>query len=87
MARRGLDLTEHLSRHLDTIELSAVDLVLCMSSAHAAAVRSHGVPPQVIRVINAEQGGVPDPYGGSDRDYEACAEVLEHAAHLDAREK
>ena len=86
MARRGLNLTGHTSRHLDMVDLSAVDLVLCMSSAHAAAVRTHGVPPQVIRVVNAEQGGVPDPYGGDDRGYEACARVLGQAAQLVAGE-
>ena len=80
MARRGIDLTDHASRHLDTVDLSGIDLVLCMSSAHAAAVRAHGVPPQAIRVVNAEHGGVPDPFGGDDRAYEACALVLESAA-------
>jgi protein-tyrosine-phosphatase len=81
MARRGLDLDGHVSRNLQEVDLSAVDLILCMSSAHAAAVRAQGVPPQMIQVVQAEQGGVPDPYGGDDRIYEQCAAVLERAAH------
>jgi protein-tyrosine-phosphatase len=35
----------------------------------------------MIQVVQAEQGGVPDPYGGDDRVYEHCAIVLERAAH------
>jgi protein-tyrosine-phosphatase len=80
MARRGLDLSDHSSQHLDAVDLAGIDLVLCMSSAHAAAVRAYGVPPQVIRVVNAERGGVPDPYGGDGHAYESCAVVLAAAA-------
>ena len=86
MERRGLSLAEHSSRHVQTLDLSAYDHFLCMTSAHAAAVRSLGVPAQRITVVNAEHGGVPDPWGGDDRAYEATAQVLEHAAHLHAHE-
>lgn len=80
MARRGLDLALHRSRRLGPALLADVDLVLCMSSSHAAAVRAHGMPARAIQVVNAEGGGVPDPFGGDDDEYEACARVLEHAA-------
>ena len=80
MARRGLDLSPHLSRNLRSIDLAGIDQFWCMSSAHAAAVRSLGVPAARIAVVNAAGGGVPDPWGGDDRDYEDTAQVLELAA-------
>jgi protein-tyrosine-phosphatase len=84
MERRGLSLTEHGSRHVQSLDLTAYDRFLCMTSAHAAAIRSLGVPPQRITVVNADDGGVPDPWGGDDRAYEATAQVLAHAAHTHA---
>ena len=86
MERRGLSLAEHRSRHVQTLDLTRYDRFLCMTSAHAAAIRSLGVPAQRIAVVNADHGGVPDPWGGDDRAYEATARVLEQAAHLHAAE-
>jgi len=76
MAELGLDLTTHRSRHVDALDLASFDRVLCMTSAHAAYVRSRGVPAASLEVVNADGGGVPDPYGGSPRDYAACVQVL-----------
>jgi protein-tyrosine-phosphatase len=86
MARRGLSLADHRARHVQTLDLTRYDRFLCMTSAHAAAIRSLGVPAQRISVVNADHGGVPDPWGGDDRAYEATAQVLEHATHLYAAE-
>ena len=80
MARRGLSLAEHASRHVARLDLSQYAHFLCMTSAHAAAIRNLGVPAAKITVINAQAGGVPDPWGGDDRAYDATATVLEQAA-------
>jgi len=80
MARRGLNLAAHRSRPVATVALADVDQVWCMSSAHAAAARSRGVPAARLAVVNAAHGGVPDPFGGDDAEYEACALVLAAAA-------
>lgn len=77
MARRGLDISAHRSRHVSGLDATVFDLVLCMSSGHAAAMRSLGIPASRLSVVNADAGGVPDPYAGSMEDYEACALVLE----------
>ncbi len=77
MAGFGLDLRGHRSRHVNSVDLSTVDHVLCMTSSHAAYIRSLGVPASRIQVVNAEQGGVPDPFGGTLADYELCARTLE----------
>ncbi|GEM_PF-512513 len=76
MAEEGLDLTRHRSRQLDNLDLAAFDRVLCMTSGHAAYVRSRGVPAARLEVVDALHGGVPDPFGGSRADYQACAAVL-----------
>ena len=81
MAGFGLDLRAHRSRHIAKVDLAQVDRVLCMTSSHAAHIRSLGVPASRIAVVNADQGGVPDPYGGTTADYELCARALERFAH------
>ena len=80
MQRRGLELGHHRSRPLSDVDLQTVDQAWCMSARHAAAVRAAGMPAERIQVVAADQGGVPDPFGGDDADYEACAQVLELAA-------
>jgi protein-tyrosine-phosphatase len=77
LAKRNLDLRPHRSRDLVEVGTNGFDRFLCMTSGHAAFVRSLGVPPQKIEVVNAEHGGVPDPFGGTDEDYESTAQVLE----------
>jgi protein-tyrosine-phosphatase len=77
MAGSGLDLRAHRSRHVSGVDLAAIDRVLCMTSSHAAFIRSLGVPANRIQVVNADQGGVPDPFGGTLADYELCARTLE----------
>jgi protein-tyrosine-phosphatase len=82
MAKRGIDLAGHRSANVRALDLAGFDRVLCMSSSHAAYLRSLGVPPGHLEVVNAEGGGVPDPYGGDAAEYAACAEVL--ARYADA---
>lgn len=80
MAGFGLDLRGHRSRHVGRVDIGKVDHVLCMTSSHAAYIRSLGVPANRIQVVNADQGGVPDPFGGTLADYELCARTLERFA-------
>jgi protein-tyrosine-phosphatase len=76
----GLSLQDHRSRQVAELDLASYDHILCMTSSHAAYVRSMGVPANRISVVNAEQGGVPDPFGGTAADYELCARTLERYA-------
>lgn len=80
MQRRGLDLSHHVSRPLRDLDLKHFDQFWCMTPNHAAVLSGWGVPEELIHVVNADGGGVPDPFGGDDDDYEACAAVLELAA-------
>ncbi len=80
MQRRGLSLEQHQSRPLRTLQLSQFEQFWCMTPAHATVLRHLGIPDAALHVVNAAGGGVPDPFGGDDDDYEACATVLELAA-------
>jgi protein-tyrosine-phosphatase len=80
LGKRGIDLAAHRSRDISRLGVADYDRFLCMTTGHAAFIRSLGVQPQRIEVVNAEHGGVPDPFGGSDHDYEATAQVLERFA-------
>jgi protein-tyrosine phosphatase len=76
MRERGLDLRAHRSRNVADADPAAADLVLALTPAHAARLRALGVPAARLRVVAAEAGGVPDPFGGSLDDYRATADVL-----------
>jgi protein-tyrosine phosphatase len=83
MEQRGLSLANHHSRPVAELALHDYDLFFCMTSHHAAFVRQHGVEAKKIHVVNADHGGVPDPFGAGADVYNACATVLTHAAeHL-----
>ncbi|GDY13221.1 hypothetical protein LBMAG53_20990 [Planctomycetota bacterium] len=82
MAGLGLDLSDHRSQSVAGLDLSAYDHIHAMSAAHVAALRSLGVPARQLSVVDAEHGGVPDPFGGDAADYAACARVLASAARL-----
>jgi len=76
----GLDITEHRSRHIDQVELAAIDRFVCLGPAHAEALQHMGVSPERITVLLTDRGGVPDPIGGSEEVYRRCADVLAHEA-------
>ena len=80
MDRRGLTLKHHSSRHISAIDLTTIESFFCMTNTHASVLRGLGVPEANIFVVNAAGGGVPDPWGGDDDDYESTAQVLEMAA-------
>jgi protein-tyrosine-phosphatase len=79
MARRGLSLADHRSRALAAIDLSTIDRIYAMTTAHAAAARAIA-PDAAMTVLNADRGGISDPFGGDDAVYEATAQELELAA-------
>ncbi len=79
MAARGIALDEHRSRPIDQIDLDGVDRIWGLGRGHLAALTTAGLDPGHLRLVNADGGGVPDPYGGDRAAYEQCAAVLERA--------
>lgn len=71
-AEYGADLSAHRSRAVSRYLLDEGDLFVCMTAAHAAALRTY-VPDEKLRVL---AGGIPDPFGGTEADYRACAAAI-----------
>lgn len=78
--RRGLDLGPHRATPITLLDLDDIAQFWCMGASHGAALVQLGVPPGRIHVVNDDAGGVPDPFGGDEAEYEATARVLEVAA-------
>lgn len=76
LARRGLDLATHRSRPVAALDLGQYHRIYALTPRHALFLRAQGVPPERLAVVAAEQGGVPDPFGGDDEAYEAIAALL-----------
>lgn len=84
-ARHGLDLSGHEAQHLTPEAVDWADLILAMSPHHLQVARALGAAEKagLITDLAAAQDpeGVPesvvDPFGGSDREYEATFVLLE----------
>ena len=85
--RHGLDLRGHASRPIDQALLDWADLVLVMSPGHLVRLAELGGGGKAALLDAFAQGdegdedgmtaGVPDPFGGDDRDYEEAYQTLE----------
>ena len=80
MQERELDLTDHQSTPISQVDLASVDQFHCMSEHHAFALYDAGIPQEKLFIVNAANGGVPDPYGGPLTIYQQTASVLAGAA-------
>lgn len=91
--RHGLDLSGHRSASLASEDLARADLILAMSPGHLARLAGQGAGGKsaLLTSFAAAGGGadagtsVPDPFGGTDADYEATfillEELVEQALH------
>lgn len=84
MARRGIDLREHRSRAVRMEDLYEADLILAMEQRHAddVARSARGTSIKTFLMTHfapaAVQGhDVPDPFGGTEEEYEDTAVLLE----------
>ena len=86
MATRGLDLGQHRSRPLKSVDFDNVDLVLTMTPAQWVSVVQHASEsePRVFTLGDYAGTGeaVTDPFVGDLEEYEACAERLTHLVAL-----
>jgi len=80
MRERGLDIADHRSRNVLGLGVENVDAFLVMGAHHGHALIEAGVPGERVVVVNGNDGGVPDPFGGDRAAYERCARSLEAAA-------
>lgn len=85
LARRGVeDAHTHSAKPVSAALVEAADLVLAMTESHARELRER-FPDAAdkVHVLGAfvqdgtERADLPDPFGGTEADYEACAARLE----------
>ena len=86
MAEQGLDISTHGSRPVDRSMLKEADLLLCMETGHAEALRAE-FPDQAYKIyLLSEMAGpaysVSDPYGGPRHEYKRM--VAEVTGLIDA---
>ncbi len=79
MARRSLDVSGHRSRLLSHELVEQADHVFAMAHTHKDAVQ--GMVPSVADrvVLLLEDEDLGDPIGGSEKEYEKCAMIIERA--------
>lgn len=82
IARRGLDLSAHRSRLVDAELLRSATVILVMTRNQLEAIQSEfpetiGKTYLLSQLINQDYD-IEDPYGGTEADYEMCAEEIQH---------
>lgn len=74
MESRGLSLASHRSQSVTPALLNETDLVFCVSPRHEEALRYQFGALPASRCFSP---AIPDPFGGPDAEYEACAAAME----------
>lgn len=83
VAEYGADISGHRAQPMtDALASMATDIV-AMTGAQARAIRAnHPFAASKVKVLGAPKGksetpfDIPDPYGGSPKDYRACAALI-----------
>ena len=78
MHSRGLDISKHLSQHVDGLDLASYNRIYTVAAAEARAlVDRYDADPSRVFVLNEEEGGVPNPFDTpTQAAYESCATIL-----------
>ena len=77
MHRRGVDISRHASAVLTADLIRQADHVFTMTASHreACAAMDPSAKDRIVRLLEDED--VRDPIGGTEADYEACAQTVE----------
>ena len=74
MRERGIDISDHRSRHIAATDLFQFDLIVVMTPEIQAEVEKRGAPKQLLLA------NISNPFGRNLASYEACAVQLERVA-------
>ena len=86
MADRGVEITQHASTALSAEQIAQADHIFVMTGSHRDAVVSM-VPSAVDRVALLLEGeDVRDPIGGSEEEYDLCAQAVERGVRARLQE-
>ncbi|MBQ3259235.1 MAG: hypothetical protein IJA68_01800 [Clostridia bacterium] len=70
----GIDMADHRSRQMTRAIADAADVCVVMTPHHGVElVFQYGVDPEKVLM---PEGGVPDPYGGTLKQYRQCRDQL-----------
>lgn len=78
VAPYGIDLSAHRTRRLTEEEIREAERILTMTRDQEALLKQ-AFPFARDKISVISPGGVPDPYGGTQEDYEECANALKSA--------
>lgn len=83
MKDRGIDISGHVARQITEDDLRLADRIYTMTAGHKAIIDQ--AAPQYADKVSVLGGGIPDPYGGDEDVYSACADSIEHSIREDLR--
>lgn len=87
MARRGTDISRHRSVRLSRDTVQEADFLFTMAQSHRdAVVAFDGSAADRVSLLLPDGLNVEDPIGGSEDDYERCAQVMERAVEARLKE-
>lgn len=72
----GIESDFFSSTDIYDLDLDKFDLIVGMTAEHISELKAMGVSQDKLRLLNAEKGGVSDPYGGSLSTYKLCRDTL-----------
>lgn len=73
MNEAGIDISNHISRHITADEAKRADAIICMTESHRQLLVSSGLDQNRIYVLS---GGIPDPFGCDIDTYRICRENI-----------
>lgn len=77
LAKIGITDFDHTPRNVDEGLMRKADVIVGLTSRHASALIMSF--PQFATKITSMPCDIPDPYGGSEEDYEDCLEMIDAA--------
>ena len=72
----GIESDFFSSTDINDLDTDNFDLVIGMTDEHIKELEAMGLPKEKLRLLNAVNGGVTDPYGGNIETYRRCRDII-----------
>ena len=79
LKERGVESDFFRSTDIYDLDLSDFDLVVGMTKSHTDELKAMGIDDSKVFMLNAENGGVADPYGSNLATYKACRDEINNS--------
>lgn len=77
----GIDLSDFTSTWICDTNPAEYDLFAVMSNSHKATLIALGIAVEKIIILNEDNNGITDPYGGNLEIYRKCRDEIEKAVN------